>query len=110
VFRVRDTHGDSGLTGLASLSVAGTRAQVVDFVLSCRVMGRKVEETMVHWLVRQAAAAGATDVSVEYEASPRNHPCLLFWQHSGFVPRGPQGFAWEGPRPYPLPGCVQLTF
>ena len=55
-FRVRDRFGDSGLSGLASLALEGPRAVIVDFLLSCRVMGRRVEETMLSWLVRCARA------------------------------------------------------
>jgi FkbH-like protein len=43
---VADRFGDAGLTGLLGMEYEGELAHVVDFVLSCRVMGRKVEETM----------------------------------------------------------------
>ena len=48
-FRVADKFGDSGLSGIASLSLEGGRARIVDFILSCRVMGRRIEEAMVGW-------------------------------------------------------------
>src|SRR5262249_40549349 len=46
-YRVRDKFGDAGLTGVASLAIDGDRGELVDFVLSCRVIGRKVEETIL---------------------------------------------------------------
>ena len=46
--RVADRLGDAGLTGIVSVEVDGRRRTLVDFVLSCRVMGRRVEETMLH--------------------------------------------------------------
>src|SRR5207248_5467611 len=48
IFRVSDKFGDYGLVGVASFVLRDGNANVVDFVLSCRVMGRKVEETMLH--------------------------------------------------------------
>src|SRR5437870_8601799 len=64
VFRVSDKFGDYGLVGIASFCLeAGsqTDARIVDLVLSCRVMWRKVEETMLHVLSacgRREGAAG----------------------------------------------------
>ena len=39
--RVSDKFGDAGLTGIVSLEIQDRRAQIVDFILSCRVLGRK---------------------------------------------------------------------
>ena len=52
---VSDRLGDAGLTGILSLQVDGDVCRIVDFVLSCRrVMGRRVEEAMVHLAVEAA--------------------------------------------------------
>jgi FkbH-like protein len=85
-FRVSDKLGDSGLVGLASLGgddVAG-QARLVDFILSCRVMGRKVEETMLHLVSVRARAAGAVRLRATYLPTPKNQPCLRFFQTNGF--------------------------
>jgi FkbH-like protein len=108
VFRVSDRHGDSGLTGISSLSLNGKRAQVVDFILSCRVMGRRVEETMVHWLVVQARKLGAAEVMAEYLPTEKNRPCREFWERSGFSRNGENTFIWDASRPYPLPEFISL--
>src|SRR5262249_40773243 len=47
-FRVSDRFGDAGLTGIISLAKEGAKAEIIDFILSCRIIGRKVEETMLH--------------------------------------------------------------
>ncbi len=59
-FNVSDRFGDLGLTGLASLSFAGSHAEIVDFVMSCRAMGKKVEEALLGYLLEQARMAGAS--------------------------------------------------
>lgn len=108
VFRVSDKLGDSGLTGLASLKVEGESAQIVDFILSCRVMGRKVEETMAGWLVMQARQLGVKELWAEYLPTAKNKPCLEFWRRSGFHQENCHRFRWHTSVKYPAPPFIQL--
>lgn len=78
-FHVSDRFGDFGLTGLASLSVAGTEATIVDFVMSCRVMGKRVEEALLGYTLDQAMIAGAHRVLVSPVDGPRNGPAKTFF-------------------------------
>src|SRR5690606_14492963 len=57
--RASDRFGVSGLTGFATLALRDGEAVVVDFVLSCRVMGRQIEDAMLGWLAGQAQQRGA---------------------------------------------------
>jgi FkbH-like protein len=109
-FRVADAFGDSGLTGLASLEREGSRGRVVDFVLSCRVIGRKVEETMIHALFEQARSWGLEEIQAQYVPTPKNKPCLDFWLKSGFT-HDPQTnvFTRSITAGYPRPGPVRLV-
>jgi FkbH-like protein len=110
--RVSDRFGDSGLTGLVSLEPDGDTGRIVDFVLSCRIMGRKVEETMLAAVVRRARAVGLRTVTAHYQPTAKNHPCLEFFQqHSGFSADGASGvFQWDAQREYPVPAHVTATF
>jgi FkbH-like protein len=116
-FRVADKFGDYGLVGVATLSVdrvAGTAA-IEDFVLSCRVMGRKIEETMLHVIAAQAKDAGAVSMSAEYLATPRNQPSLRFLEASGMTRNAEtqperSAFRWDLNKEYPLPGFVTLSW
>ncbi len=107
-FRVADKFGDSGLTGIGSLEFRGDMAEVVDFVLSCRVMGKRVEETIVHQLVEGARALGASRLMAHYERTKKNAPCLEFWQRSGFETVDGRTFTWDLSRLYPKPRAVEL--
>lgn len=108
-FRVADAFGDSGLTGLASIERDGDHGQVVDFVLSCRVIGRKVEETMLHALCERARSWGLEEVRARYLPTPKNQPCLEFWLKSGFD-HDPETrvFTRKVAAGYPLPAPVRL--
>jgi FkbH-like protein len=82
--RVTDRFGDSGITGLAIID-RGRRDvwTVQDFLLSCRVLGRTVENALLSWLVARAAGAGANRVAIQYVPSGRNEVALGFLKVSG---------------------------
>jgi FkbH-like protein len=108
-FRVSDHFGDSGLTGVVSLEMNGSTARIVDFILSCRVMGRNVEQTMLHIAVQHARAAGIADVVAEYKPTLKNKPCVEFFKKSGFVKSdSPDVFHWDARCEYPAPEHIQL--
>lgn len=106
-FRVADVFGDSGLTGLASIERDGEIGNIVDFVLSCRVIGRKVEETMIHALFERARSWGLKEVRGRYLPTAKNKPCLEFWMRSGFThDPGTAVFSRATAAGYPLPGAI----
>lgn len=78
-FNVSDRFGDFGLVALTSLSIYGSDAQVTDFVMSCRVMGKKVEEALLGYTVAQAKAAGAERILAAPVDGPRNGPAKTFF-------------------------------
>lgn len=78
-FQVCDRFGDFGLVGLASLAMTGGEARIVDFVMSCRVMGKKVEEALLGYTLSRAQAAGALRVLAEPVDGPRNGPAKQFF-------------------------------
>jgi FkbH-like protein len=81
VFSVADRFGDSGITGLISAkSVDGSAARLTDFLMSCRVMGKHIEEAMLHTVKEALAADGLTRLEVNYSKTDRNQPFLDFIQ------------------------------
>jgi FkbH-like protein len=106
---VSDKFGDSGLTGIVSLEVNGTTARVVDYVLSCRVMGRKVEEALLYLVVSAAKRHGATKLEAELLPTAKNKPCLDFWRRSGWERHGDYHFRWKMKDDYPMPKALRLT-
>lgn len=94
-FRVSDKFGDAGLTGIASLAFEDDVATIADFILSCRVMGRKVEETMIFKLVEEARVHGASRIVATLLPTAKNQPCLSFWKNSGFEELEENVFTWD---------------
>jgi len=110
VVNVADRLGEAGLTGLLGLEFHGDVATIADFVLSCRVMGRKVEETIVHVAVAAGAARSARTVQARYIPTAKNKPCLSFWKASGFHNEADSVFTWNVDEPFALPDAITLNW
>ena len=108
-FRVSDRLGDSGLTGILGLEVNNGRAVLSDFVLSCRAIGRRVEETMLATAIDYCRSAGLAEIIAGYIATPQNEPCLAFFRNSGFEESEKHMFRWPLQKPYPAPEYIQVT-
>jgi len=81
----RDRFGDYGIVGLASLIMSKDRVILKDFVLSCRVAQKRVENAWFKWLTGVALAAGYKCICAPYVRTSRNvvlHNALI---QSGFV-------------------------
>jgi FkbH-like protein len=92
--RVSDRFGDSGITGLAIVDKRQPEAWVVqNLLLSCRVIGRTVENAFLSWIIVAAGNAGVAKLSFRYVPSGRNHVALSFLQSSGGTASA-SGDAW----------------
>ncbi len=110
-FRVLDKFGDAGLTGIASIEIEGGSASFVDFVLSCRVIGRKVEEMILSFVANTTMAFGVKHLRAKYVPTPKNKVCLAFWQErSGFeVDASGESFTLRLESPLPTPNGIELV-
>ncbi len=106
---VSDKYGDSGLTGIVSVAEDNSVIRIQDFVLSCRVMGRKVEEAMVHVATQFAKSAGASQIEARYIKTAKNQPCYDFWKKSGFHFENEDTFSWDLSNDYVAPSSIRLT-
>jgi len=106
---VSDKYGDSGLTGIVSVVHDGPIVRIQDFILSCRVMGRKVEESMVHVATQFANKIHANRVEAKFIKTAKNQPCYEFWMNSGFKVDHADTFWWDTSVAFPVPSCVGLT-
>ena len=108
--RVSDKFGDAGLTGIVSLEIQDQTARIVDFILSCRVMGRKIEEALLAIAIQSARKSGAKDVSARYIPTPKNKPCLDFFK--SLAPRFRQqgeDFIHDGKQSFSVPEHIEMA-
>ena len=84
VFRLRDRFGDYGVIGVAMVDVRA--AAISQLLLSCRVLKRTVEDSVLAFLVERARSAGGCDVSAAFLPAPRNGLVAEFLTARGFTP------------------------
>lgn len=106
-FYAKDNFGDAGLIGVLSFSIENERLNICDFVLSCRVIGRKIEETMISVAINFANQHRCTSVIAKYIPTEKNKPCFDFFKNIGFS-QVKNLFIWETANPYIRPYFIEL--
>jgi FkbH-like protein len=86
--RLRDRFGDQGLVGVAVAVMEGTDARLDIFLMSCRVMNRKVEHTLMAYIANWARGKGARRLVGDYLPTPKNGMVSEFYPGLGFTPAG----------------------
>jgi FkbH-like protein len=77
--RVRDRFGDYGLVGLVIIAYdAGPLLRVDTLLLSCRVLGRGVEHTILRYLGALAHQRGLRHIDLQYVLTPSSEPARAF--------------------------------
>jgi FkbH-like protein len=84
--RVRDRYGDSGLVGLTILKRLPDAAvfEIDTFLLSCRVLGRKVETALLAQLAGQALRNGGSTLRGLFRSDRANPGAASFYPSHGF--------------------------
>ncbi|MET7775867.1 SDR family NAD(P)-dependent oxidoreductase [Streptomyces mirabilis] len=70
----RDRFGDYGQIGLLALRADGDQLDVLAWLMSCRALGRGVEERLLRWLADRADELGCVKVRLTAERTQRNVP------------------------------------
>jgi FkbH-like protein len=83
---VRDRFGDNGLVSVAILTTRDESWHVDTFVMSCRVIGRQVEDVLVDRVLRDAVASGVDTVRGKYVRSSKNGLVADLWRRMQFEP------------------------
>ena len=82
--KLRDKVGDYGLISIVCTERVGDRLEILEYVMSCRVLSRGVEQyTMTH-LVNYCLAHGLSTLRGEYIATEKNRMVSKFYEKFGF--------------------------
>ena len=76
--RATDKFGDYGIIGILSISIKDNVATLVDFILSCRVVGRYIEETMIEFLKEFCQENNVNKIKGKYKKTDKNSLCYNF--------------------------------
>lgn len=95
--KLMDRFGDNGMVGLAIIRHEDRRFVIDTFLLSCRVMGRAVEDAFLAEILRYLRMQGGEWVEGFYSPTKKNAPCKDFYRNSGFtlVHEGADGSRWS---------------
>ena len=77
--RSADKFGDYGIIGILSISIKDNVATLVDFILSCRVVGRYIEEIMIEFLKEFCLENGVNKINGKYKKTEKNSLCYHFF-------------------------------
>jgi FkbH-like protein len=107
---VSDRFGGMGLVGIVSVEAEDSKGQLVDFILSCRVMGRKVEEALIHLAMNELKRMGAVSMGARYIPTARNRPTLDVFRVFGMKETSKNYFEGDCIKGFPKPDVVAIEF
>ncbi|MGA3207405.1 MAG: HAD-IIIC family phosphatase [Syntrophales bacterium] len=79
-----DLFGDSGIVGVAILRYRDEEALIDSFLLSCRILGREVENVFLSHCLKLARFRGSRSVIGQYLATSKNMQVKDFFPRRGF--------------------------
>jgi FkbH-like protein len=100
-----DKVSDLGLVGVAVTRYRGELAEIDSFLMSCRALGRGLEDGLLHIVADNARRRGATIVRGVFRKTKKNDLCVDFYERNGFAKTEstPEGSVWELAVDRPLP-------
>lgn len=85
--RLDDCFGDHGIVICASVRLTDAGAELVTFLMSCRVIGREIEQAFLGALLQHLTARGIERVEGTYIPTDKNTPARDFYENMGFAPQ-----------------------
>ena len=83
--KVEDKFGDNGITGAIIIEKYQDEWRIDTFLLSCRVIGRRVEETLLAHIIEEAAKENVKTIIGMFIPTKKNEPAKGFYEKVGFT-------------------------
>ena len=83
-FRLKDVYGDNGMIAVVVGEIAGTNLSLEMWLMSCRVLGRQVEDAMMNVVVEQARTRSVRRIFGRYIPTAKNGMVREFYRRMGF--------------------------
>jgi len=81
---LKDKYGDAGIVGAVILQFSGDTAEIDAFLLSCRVIGRGVENAFLSCVVEAARLRKVEIVQGKFSPTSKNQQVSDFYNRCGF--------------------------
>jgi FkbH-like protein len=86
--QVEDKFGNSGITGAFIIKKEKLEWIIDTFLLSCRIMGRKIEDGILAHILQKAKEEGVSTIKGTFIPTKKNKPCENFLLDFGFKKDG----------------------
>ena len=77
-----DSFGEMGIIGVLGLSITGKIGLITDYVMSCRIMGRKVEDTLIFLAAKKFKSLKLECMKAVFKPTKRNRPTIDVFKNS----------------------------
>ncbi len=84
LYRVEDKFGDNGIVAAVIVKKAGTKAEVEEFAMSCRVMGKNIEFALMDHVEEDLRRSGVETVTGMYLPTAKNKPVEELYSVMGY--------------------------
>lgn len=74
VANVTDKYGDSGLVAVVMIRCHGKNAVIDNYLMSCRVMGRSIENAIINAIMEKLYSEGIVELESSYVKTEKNKP------------------------------------
>jgi FkbH-like protein len=95
VVRVKDKFGDHGNIGLVTCIIKNKKLIIDNFVLSCRILGRKIENFILKEIENFGKQKKIEKIIGIYRKSQKNSQCLNFYVQNGFEKKEKNKFVFN---------------
>ncbi len=82
--KVTDRFGDYGLTGVVIIEKKDSAWIIDSFLLSCRVLGRKIEQSILSYLIKEAKKNKIKKLIGQFIKTEKNAPAKNFYRDHNF--------------------------
>jgi len=82
--QIEDKFGNSGITNVFIIEKNGKEWKIDTFLLSCRVIGRGIEDAIISYILKEAKNQGVEKIRADFIPTKKNSPAEAFLPNYGF--------------------------
>jgi FkbH-like protein len=90
--RAKDKFGDYGIIGILSITIKDKMAYMVDFIFSCRIVGRFIEDSAIQFLKEFARKHSLKKINGLYKKTKKNVLIYKFLQRLNIIKKKTNSF------------------
>ncbi len=85
LYQVSDSFGDNGIVAVVIVDISARVPVIMEFVMSCRVMGKNIENAIMDDVEQALQTLGYTSLLAEYIPTPKNKPVSNLYENLGYT-------------------------